>query len=431
MHVRLSRSHFLAAAAAALCAMSALMAAAPAADAATPVLPSQDPFYTYTGSTPLSQIAPGTVLKERGVSLSLDGLTVPVSTEQVLYRTTGELGQATVTVTTIIKPLISLIGTKIVAYQTAYDALGSECDPSYTLQGGNSSDSTAQEEELAIAAYVLAGFTVTVPDYEGTNLDWGAGQESGYGTLDAIRATEGYLRASTSTQVGMVGYSGGAIATEWASELAPSYAPGLHIIGAAAGGVPVDFAHNLTYINGDDDWSGVIPAVLVSLGRAFGVDITPYLSSYGQQLTSQVSGECIASFASSYPGLTIQQLLLPQYSNPFEVPALVSILNHLIMGTSGGTPGEPLLLGVGDSDGTGDGIMIDGDVEALAHEYCQRGVPVTYTVYPLLPHADAAVPFEAQALTFLEGQFSGSPAPNGCATIGQGNSLAPLPQPAS
>ena len=435
MHVRFSRSRLFAVVAAALCAVPMLAAgaaSAPAAQAATtPVLPSQDPFYSYTGSTPLSQIAPGAVLKERKISLSIEGLTVPVSTEQVLYRTTGEQGQATVTVTTIIKPLISFIGTKIVAYQTAYDALGAECDPSYTLQGGNPSDSTAQEEELAIAAYLLAGFTVTVPDYEGENLDWGAGQESGYGTLDAIRATESYLGASGSTEVGMVGYSGGSIATEWAAELAPSYAPGLHIVGAAAGGVPVDFAHNLSYINGDDDWSGVIPAVLVSLGRAFGVDISPYLSSYGEEITSQVSGECITSFASSYPGLTVQQLLLPQYSNPFDVPVLVSILNHLIMGTSGGTPAEPLLFGVGDSDGTGDGIMIDGDVEALAHEYCQRGVPVTFTVYPGLPHSDAAVPFEAQALTFLEGRFSGAAAPNRCASIGQGNSLAPLPQPSS
>jgi pimeloyl-ACP methyl ester carboxylesterase len=435
MHVRLSRFRLFAAAAAVLCAVPMLTAGAagaPAAQAATtPTVPSQDPFYTYTGSTPLAQITPGTVLKERRVSLSIEGLTVPVSTVQVLYRTTGEQGQPTVTVTTIIKPLISFIGTKIVAYQTAYDALGSECDPSYTLQGGNPSDSTAQEEELAMAAYLLAGFIVTVPDYEGTNLDWGAGQESGYGTLDAIRATESYLGASSSTKIGMVGYSGGAIATEWAAELAPSYAPALHIIGAAAGGVPVDFAHNLTYINGDDDWSGVIPAVLVSLGRAFGVNITQYLSSYGEELTSQVSSECIATFASAYPGLTIQQLLLPQYSNPFDVPALVTILNHLIMGTSGGTPAEPLLLGVGDSDGTGDGIMIDGDVQALAHEYCQRGVPVTFTVYPGLPHSDAAVPFEAQALAFLEGQFNGAAAPNGCASIGQGNSLAPLPQPVS
>jgi len=39
-------------------------------------------------------------------------------------------------VTTVVKPLLT-IGTRIIAYQTAYDALGPECDPSYTLQGGN------------------------------------------------------------------------------------------------------------------------------------------------------------------------------------------------------------------------------------------------------------------------------------------------------
>lgn len=419
-----------------LCAMAALLAAAPAARAAapgvaTPILPSQDPFYTYSGSTPLSQIAPGTVLKERSVSLTIAGLTVPVSTVQVLYRTTGEQGQPTVTVTTIIRPLVSLVGTKIVAYQTAYDALGAECDPSYTLQGGNTGDTTAQEEAAVIAAYAVAGYTVTVPDYEGTNLDWGAGQESGYGTLDAIRATENYLGVSSSTAVGMVGYSGGSIATEWAAELAPGYAPQLHIVGAAAGGVPVDFAHNLGYINGDQDWAGVIPAILDSLGGAFGVDMQPYLSAYGQQVTSQVAGQCIGSFATAYPGLTVQQLLLPQYSDPFQIPALVSILNHLIMGTSPGRPGEPLLFGVGNADGTGDGIMIAGDVEALAHEYCQRGVPVTFDVYSGLTHANAAVPFEADALAFLEGRFLGLPVPDGCGSIGQGNSLAPLPEPAS
>ncbi|MGH3165523.1 MAG: lipase family protein, partial [Trebonia sp.] len=285
--MRLGRPRFLAAGTALLSAVLALVAAGPAGAATAPVPPSQDPFYAYGGSTPLSQIAPGTVLKERGVSLVIEGLTVPVSTEQVLYRTTGEQGQPTVTVTTIIKPLLSLTGTKIVAYQMAYDALGSECDPSYTLQGGNTSDSTGQEEAAAIVAYVVAGFTVTVPDYEGEALDWGAGQESGYDTLDAIRATESYLGVPASTKAGIVGYSGGAIATEWASELAPSYAPSLNLVGAASGGVPVDFAHNLTYINGDQDWAGVIPAVLLSLGHAFGIDISQYLSPYGEQVTSQ------------------------------------------------------------------------------------------------------------------------------------------------
>ena len=148
-------------------------------------------------------------------------------------------------------------------------------------------------------------------------------------------------------------------------------------------------------------------------------------------LISQVAGKCIGDFASSYPGLTIQQLLLPQYSNPYQVPVFVNIINHLIMGTTPGRPGEPMLIGVGNYDGTGDGIMIAGDEEALAHEYCQRGVPVTFQEYRGLPHADAAVPWEAAALTFLEGRFAGLPAPNGCASIGPGNSLAPLPEASS
>jgi hypothetical protein len=440
MRIRLRGFRVIAVTVATLCAGLALAAGTPSAGAATVRAagasalppPSQDPFYTYSGSTPLAQIAPGTVLAKRGISgLTIEGLDVPFTAEQVLYRTTGEQGQATATVTTIIKPLTSVLGTKIVAYQMAYDALGAECDPSYTLQGGNNSDSTGQEESVAIAAYVTAGFTVTVPDYEGENLDWGAGQESGYGTLDAIRATERYLGVPASSEAGMLGYSGGSIATEWAAELAPAYAPELNFVGASIGGVPVDFAHNLTYINGSQDWAGVIPAVLVSLGRAYGIDIGPYLSSYGQQVTSQVSGECIGSFASDYPGLTVQQLLLPQYSDPFQIKPLVDIMNDLIMGNSPGKPGEPLLVGIGNYDGTGDGIMIIGDEEALAHEYCQRGVNVTFQEYGGLPHADAAVPWEAASLAFLEARFAGLPVPGNCSSIPAGNSLAPLPEPSS
>ncbi len=400
-----------------------------AAQAAGPVLPSKDPFYTYSGSKPLSQIAPGTVLKKRPITLDIASLTVPYASEQVLYRTTGELGQPTVTVTTIINPLASPLGTKIVSYQTAYDALGSECDPSYTLRGGNPGNTTAQAEAAIIATYVTAGFTVTVPDYEGTSLDWGAGQESGYGTLDGIRAAENYLAVPSSTQAGMLGYSGGSIATEWASELAPKYAPELNIIGAASGGVPVNFAHNLTYINGGTSWSGVIPAVLLSLGHAFGVNVDHYLSGYGKQIAAQVAGQCIASFAAAYPGLTYQQLVKVQYQNVFQIPVLVRILNKLIMGTTPGHPAEPLLLGVGNADGTGDGIMIAGDVQELAYEYCQQGVPVTFDTYSGLPHTEAAVPFETHALTFLENLFLGLPAPNGCSSISPGNSLAPLPKP--
>jgi Secretory lipase len=399
-----------------------------AATSPSPVLPTSDPFYTYSGS--LANIAPGTVLKQRAITVYNGGAPTPLSATQVLYRTEGELGQPTVTVATVIRPVTPALSTKIVSYQMAYDALGPECDPSYTLQGGNPSGATTNaEEEQLVAAYVAAGDTAVVPDYEGTSLDWAAGQESGYNTLDGIRAAENLLKlAPASTPVGMVGYSGGSIATEFASELAPTYAPKLDIVGVAEGGIPVDMAHNTTYINGSQSWSGVIPAVLVGLSRSFHLNLTPYLSPYGVKIANQVKDECINSFFGGYPGLTYQKLLKPAWQSLYSIPDVAAIDDKLIMGRTG-TPKGPLFMGVGDADGTGDGVMIVKDVEALAHEYCQRGISVDFNVYQNDDHTAAAVPFEVGAMSFLSSRLNGLSVSNGCSSIAAGNALTPVPLP--
>src|SRR3984957_16269115 len=83
--------------------------ASPASAAPAPALPSSDPFYTYSGSTPLAQIAPGTVLKTRTIQVAVSGNPTLFTADQVLYRTSGEQGQPTVTVTTIIKPLVAAL----------------------------------------------------------------------------------------------------------------------------------------------------------------------------------------------------------------------------------------------------------------------------------------------------------------------------------
>ena len=246
-----------------------LAASAAGAASSAPPLPTSDPFYSYSGS--LASVAPGTILKQRAVTLVDGGQTVPLTSVQVLYRTTGQLGQPTATVATIIEPSTGTADPKLVSYQMAYDALGAQCDPSYTMRGGMPAGGTTNtDEEQFVVGLVNTGDIVVVPDYEGTRLDWAAGQESGYNTLDGIRAAENLLKLSPSIPTVMVGYSGGSIATEFASELAPKYAPELKFAGVAEGGIPVDFAHNLSYINGSASWSGVIPAVLCRLAAPSG-----------------------------------------------------------------------------------------------------------------------------------------------------------------
>ncbi len=96
-----------------------------------------------------------------------------------------------------------------------------------------------------------------------------------------------------------------------------------------------------------------------------------------------------------------------------------------------GTPRSPLFIGVGDADGTGDGVMVTADDEALAHTYCERGVAVQFNAYSGDNHDQAGVPFEEGAATFLSERLAGLPVANGCASIGPGNSLAPVPIPRS
>src|SRR4051812_8915512 len=348
----------------------ALTSAAPSR-AAIP-LPHEDPFYTYDGATPLANLAPGTVLKTRSVTVGVPGSGAgAVPATQLLYRTQDQQGRPIADVTTVVNPTGPANG-GLVGYLSFYDALGDICSPSYTLRGGDpgqDNQQLADTEAGLVTGLATQGYAVTVPDFEGTDLHWVAGHESGWSSLDAVRATESYLGMARTQKVGLFGYSGGSIAGEWASELAPAYAPELNIVGTAVGGLPVHLAHNLRYVNGSDTWSGVMPAVLVSLARAFGIKVNKFASRYGKKVMAQVQDQCIGSFNGNYPGLRVQKLVKKKYHAFLKVRAFAKTINHLIMGSTPGHPQMPMFMGVGNADGTGDNVMIVKDVQGLAHEY--------------------------------------------------------------
>jgi hypothetical protein len=291
------------------------------------------------------------------------------------------------------------------------------------LNGGKPDSATEQqseEEDLLINWYLGQGFVVTVPDFEGTGLHWMAGRESGYGVLDGIRATESYLHVGPQTRVGFSGYSGGALAADWAAELAPAYAPTLNIVGVAGGGVPVNYWHMFDYINGTKTYSAAIPAMLLGLARAYHVDLTPYLSSYGAKVVHEMDQVCMTAVFGNYPGLTIAKIMKPQYADLRRVPVFVRMLNEQIMGTVPGHPRAPYLLGNGNADGRGDGVMSAGDVRALAQEYCKQGVRVGYHEYPHANHITAGAFFDPQTGPFLQDRLNGLPFRGNCASIEPG-----------
>lgn len=414
----------------------------PTAQAGTAAPPQQDPFYAYTGATPLAQIAPGTVLKTRILSYHVLGLSLSVEAVQLLYRTTGMLGQPTVNVTSVLEPPLRLGTPNVVSYQSFYDSLSSADEPSYAISGGMTLGGLIPNvEAVLIVPALLAGSAVVVPDTEGENADFAAGPEYGMNTLDSLRAAiaSPITGLAGTAKIGMLGYSGGAIATEWAAELAQTYAPDVNrrLVGATFGGVLVDPAHNLSYISGSLLWSGVLPMALIGIARSFHVDLTPYLNAYGLAIDNKLQSASIINALGAYPGLTYADLVQPQYANPDTVPFYVTAANRLIMGT-GGTPTVPLLIDQGANgslDGTaantpgigpGDGVMVTGDVRTLAREYCGRGVRVQYNEEDLLDHVGTAATWMVDAASWLTERFAGLPAPQNCAQIPPGNSLAPI-----
>jgi Secretory lipase len=399
-------------------------------------------FASYTGRTPLARFAPGTVLKTRTLSYHIAGILLPVKVIQLTYRSAGALGQPTVNVTSVLEPPVQLGPARAVSYQSFYDSLNPADEPSVQIAGDVTLGGLITDaESVVIVPLLLQGYTVIVPDTEGQTADFASGPEYGINTLNSIRAATSspVTGLDASTPIGMFGYSGGAIATDWAAQLAPTYAPDVNrqLVGAAEGGILADPAHNLNYVSGSLVWAGVIPMAVIGIARGYHINLTPYLSSYGRQLDGSLQKASITTVLGEYPGLTYAKLVKPQYANPASIPVLVKVENKLDTGLIG-SPTIPMFMGQGADGilegtpgnkpgiGPGDGVMIAGDVRTLARDFCASGTAVDYTQYDALSHVTTFPVWAPAALLWLDARFGGSQAPNDCSQIAPGNSLAPV-----
>ena len=414
------------------------------ANATTATTPAVDPFYQYTDSTPLASIAPGTVLKSRTISVYIAGIKTTLKATQLVYRSTDAQQRPTVNVTTVFAPDCSKTSCankgKVISYQSFYDSLNPEDAPSRAYAGGKRlPDLLPAVETVLFGTYVKKGYTVVISDTEGQKANFAAGPEYGYNTLDSIRATFNapQIGLARDAKVVMMGYSGGAIATEWAAELAPSYAPDLkpNLIGAAFGGTLVSPEHNLTYVEGTPIWGGVLPMAVIGVSRAYDIDIQKYLTPRGQEVYDKMQKASIAYVLGQYSRVTWKDLVKPEFQDRTKIPEYVAAVNKVIMGT-GGTPEIPLQIGQGTGGifeltkpsplwGAGDGVMLAGDVRTLARQYRAQGVPVQHKEWGT-SHFLTMVNWLPWATAWLDDRFAGKVAPQNCSSIAPGNALTPL-----
>ncbi len=354
---------------------------------------------------------------------------------QLLYRSTSITGKPTVNVTSVVKPWWYQGTPKLIAYGSFYDSLDPRDQPSMAIAGNSNATlggALPNVEALLVLPLLSAGYTVSIADTEGQDAAFGAGPVYGMNTLDGLRAASNAPETGldTGTKIGLIGYSGGAIATEWAAELAPDYAPEINsqLVGATMGGVLVHPDHNLRYIEGSTIWAGVMPMALVGISRAFEVDLTPYMSEYGKELFVQKQYASITDALFQFPGLRFSQLTKPAVPDAGEHPGLrrgVQQADHGLQphahNAAADLPGRwrrgRRHAGAAPPPGIGpgDGVMVAGDVRSLARKYCAKGVDVEHKQFDSLSHVGATSPWLDASLPWLNARFAGQPAPKNCA----------------
>jgi secretory lipase len=371
---------------------------ASAAPTAWPPHPDNDPFYAQP--VPMPDLEPGAIIDQRPTTIRALALPVPVRAWQVKYLSTDTKGEPAANIATVIQPFVH--GRKLVSYQTAYDGLDADCAPSYGFATGINPPAY---EEAAILPLLLAGYTVVSADYEGPHYQWAAGLNSGHGVLDGIRAAQELTGLGADTPTALWGYSGGALASQWANELTATYAPELNIVGVAAGGVPADIEAIARAIDGTA-LSGVYFGATVGLSRAYPeIDLDTLLNDKGKAAFETLGHQCIAEFSLQFAFqhmrdyVTVPELL--------DVPEVQQVIAENTMGQR--VPAAPTYI----YQGTNDELAITPPVDHLVQTYCGMGAKVQYVKIPgeHITTAGTGVP---GALAYVNSRLAGRPAPSSC-----------------
>ena len=381
--------------------------AAPVADVAGgPLLPTEDSF--YDAPSDLGSYGPGEVIRSRQVELKNFWVSHHQAW-QLLYRSTDLDGKPDATVTTVVVPDRSKRpNPAVLSFQCAIDAVTSQCFPSYALQkGADASRAVAPFEFMVVRRALAKGWAVSIPDHEGAKGAWGAPREPGYRALDGIRAALSFepLALDPTSPIGMWGYSGGGLATSWAAEVAPDYAPELNIVGAVLGSPVGDMASTLLRLNGGLH-AGLPILVIAGLRRVYpALDrmINEHATDFGARNLDEATRLPTLAAIRRFRNHDLDDYFDIPLADLLADPGIVEMMDDLQLGTH--PPSVPLLV----MQAVHDEVIDADDVDAQAQRYRDLGVPVTY-VRDLVTEHYSLLPLSGPlAISWLTHRLDGRP----------------------
>lgn len=374
------------------------------------LLPTEDPFFDAPDD--VDALRPGEVIRSRQVQLKDYWASHHRSDAwQLLYRSTDLNGSAGVAATTVVLPRRPAPEGRfqLLSFQCAIDAVTSRCFPSYALRSGTGAVKAIAPFEFLVVRRALAkGWAVSIPDHEGILGAWGAPREPGYRTLDGIRAALSFADhgLSPDTPVGLWGYSGGGMATAWAAEMAPTYAPELNLIGAVLGSPVGDMSAALTRLNGGFH-AGLPVMVIAGLRRVYpALDraINKYATDLGRRNLDTIADLVTVDAVRRFGHHDIDDYLTIPLAEMLAQPEIAAMMADLELATH--APQIPLLV----VQAVHDEVICVDDVDRQVARYRAHGVPVTYVRDQLSEHYSLLPLSGPLAVSWLSNRLEGRPA---------------------
>lgn len=294
-------------------------------------------------------------------------------------------------------------GRPVVSWAHGTHGLADVCAPSRAL------DTTYRIP--GVKDLLRTGDVVVATDYEGLGTPgehpYLVGQSEARGVLDIVRAAQQLPGVDASpSKVLVYGHSQGGQAALFAGQIAPTYAPELHLLGITAVAPVTDVTAMLPAATTVSPLLAYVVMASVGFKAAYPqIDLTHVLTPATMAGLGVVDQKCSDDLVDLYAQETPGQVLV---ASPAADPVFASLLARDVAGQV--PTAAPMLVVQGDKDLLVNKSITDGFVRRV----CAGGDHVDYRVYPGQDHVGARDASVKDVQAWMAARVAGVPAATTC-----------------
>jgi len=380
----------------------------------------------YIPPRPLPAAAPGTLIRSVRVT-GVTGVPAGATVWRILFHSTTIYGADEAESGYVIAPSrhAPAGGYPIIAWAHGTSGFAAQCAPSlFTDAGGGSGPYLIP----ALDGYLNAGYVIAAADYQGLGVADGVhpyllGASEGMAVLDATRAAHQLIGLRTSGTVIIYGHSQGGHAALFAAQMAPTYAPELHVIGVVAAAPATGL-------------STLIAVVGTSLGAQFMPYSIPAAYSWTQIYDDLPVSDIFTAAGVRFASTEVTRGCSDQVADAIAArrlqPAQVFLqtAEHdpvVVAHARANDPGSvrtvfPMLVVQGTADRTVPPALTDSFVTAKA---CPIGDTMQYLHVTGATHGTVVFEAAPTIVAWMNARLAGQPAPTTCGRPGDISTLTP------